>query len=100
MAKPGDLVTVDFPGTQGIKRRPAVVISSSAYHDARPDVILGSATTPMDYVLQDWRAAGLHSASAFRCFLATMPAASITTIGRLSDRDWQGVQALLRLAIA
>ncbi len=107
MAKPGDVVTVDFPGAQGIKRRPAVVVSTNAYHDARPDVILGlvtsnlgSATSSMDYVLQDWRAAGLHSASAFRCFLATMPATSIVTIGHLSDRDWQGVQARLKLAIA
>jgi len=30
--KPGDIVTVDFPGVTGIKRRPAVVLSSAAYH--------------------------------------------------------------------
>lgn len=107
MIKPGDVVTVDFPGAQGIKRRPAVVVSSKSYHDVRPDVILslvtsnlGSATTAMDYVLQDWQAAGLRTASAFRCFLATMPATSIIAIGHLSDRDWQGVQARLKLAIA
>lgn len=29
---PGDVVTVDFPGVQEIKRRPAVVSSSSTYH--------------------------------------------------------------------
>ena len=27
--RPGDMVTIDFPGVQGIKRRPAVVVSSS-----------------------------------------------------------------------
>lgn len=28
MVKPGDVVTVDFPGATGIKRRPAVVMST------------------------------------------------------------------------
>ena len=54
-------MTVDFPGTQGIKRRPAVVVSSSIYHLHRPDVIVGIVTSqverakaPTDYVLEDW----------------------------------------------
>jgi mRNA interferase MazF len=42
---PGDVVTVDFPGVAGIKRRPAVVLSSSTYHATRPDVIVGLITT-------------------------------------------------------
>jgi mRNA interferase MazF len=29
---PGDVVVVDFPGVMGIKRRPAVVVSSDTYH--------------------------------------------------------------------
>jgi mRNA interferase MazF len=28
----GDIVVIDFPGVQGIKRRPAIVISTSLYH--------------------------------------------------------------------
>lgn len=35
--------------------------------------------------------AGLHRASAFRAFLATLPAATATRIGRCPARDWQGV---------
>ena len=72
---PGDLVTADFPGVIGIKRRPAVVISTADYHTHRPDVILGiittqiaSATTPTDYVLRDWSIAGLNRPSAFPSF--------------------------------
>lgn len=42
----GDIVTVDFPGITGIKRRPAVVLSSEVYHSLRPDVIVGLITTP------------------------------------------------------
>lgn len=65
MPKPGDVVTVDFPGAQGIKRHPVVIVSSDAYHSTRPDVILAVLTTniaasiaPTDYVLQEWRASG------------------------------------------
>jgi mRNA-degrading endonuclease toxin of MazEF toxin-antitoxin module len=34
LLKPGDVVVVDFPGVTGIKRRPAVVVSSDVYHVA------------------------------------------------------------------
>lgn len=95
MVKPGAVVTVDFPGAQGVKRRPALVVSTDTYHAARPDVVLAvitsqtrAATAPTDYVLQDWAAAGLRSPSAFRSYFATLPAASIfAVIGQLSDRD-------------
>jgi|SRR5947209_10775007 len=108
MLKPGAVVTVDFPGVTGVKRRPAVVVSSATYHATRPDVILAvvtsqvtAANAPSDYVLQDWAAAGLRQPSAFRSFLVTLPAASvIAVIGQLSDRDWQEVQARLRVALA
>ena len=108
MIKAGALVTVDFPGATGVKRRPALVISTAAYHAARPDVILAvitsqtsSATAPSDYVLQDWAAAGLHRPSAFRAFLATLPAAAVASaVGRLSARDWQEVQSRIRVALA
>jgi mRNA interferase MazF len=42
--EPGDIVTVDFPGVTGIKRRPAVVLSSAAYHVTRPDTIVADST--------------------------------------------------------
>jgi len=43
---------------------------------------------------------GLHNPSAFRVFLATLPAISIVKIGYLSDRDWQEIQARLRTGLA
>lgn len=107
MIKPGDVVAVDFPGVLGIKRRPAVVLSTDVYHNNRPDVVLGLLTTqtagaigPTDYVLQDWPAAGLHNPSAFRVFLATLPATNIVKIGHLSDRDWNEIQIRLRIGWA
>ena len=105
--QPGDVVTVEFPGVRGIKRRPAVIISTNTYHQYRPDVILAlitsqvtNATAPTDYVLQDWAQAGLRRPSAVRMFLATLPTTVVTVVGHLSNRDWQEVQQRLRLALA
>jgi mRNA interferase MazF len=106
--RPGDVVVADFPGVQGVKRRPALVVSSAEYHAARPDVILGlltgqiaAANAPTDHRLRDWIAAGLRAPAAFRSFFITLPAEDIIAIiGRLSDEDWQEVQARLRLALA
>jgi mRNA interferase MazF len=60
MLQPGDVVVVDFVGATGVKRRPAIVLSSDLYHTHHPEVVLGvvttqvgAATTPTDYVLQD-----------------------------------------------
>lgn len=107
MFDPGDVVAIDFPGVSGIKRRPAVVISTPAYHAARPDIVaclITSQTVPLgptDYVLQDWAQAGLRVPSVFRCFFATLPPATHPVlVGHLSDRDWQGVCACVRIALA
>lgn len=107
MVKSGNIVTVDFPGALGIKRRPAVVVSTSTFHSTLPDIILAlltsqtsGATGPTDYLLQDWSEAGLRRPSAFRTFLVTLPAVSINVIGHLSARDWREVQIRLRKALA
>lgn len=104
--RPGDVVIVDFVGATGVKRRPAVVISSDAYHRQRPDVILGvitsntsSATTEFDYVLGDWRAAGLHSPSAFRAYFSMSTSKAVKVVGKLSVRDWEKVQERIKKAI-
>src|SRR5207244_622805 len=77
MLKPGDVVWCDFVGAQGVKRRPAVVISSDLYHSNRIDAVVGELTTqlakasqPTSYQLQDWSAAGLQQASVFRCYFS------------------------------
>src|SRR5215470_13619729 len=107
MADPGDVVTVDFVGATGTKRRPAVVVSSTLYHQHRPDLILGvltsqvsRATTPLDYVLADWASAGLRQPSAFRAYFGMATPAAVRVIGHLSARDWEGIQACLIQAFA
>jgi mRNA interferase MazF len=107
MPSPGDVVTVDFPGATGTKRRPAVVVSNDRYHSERPDLILAilttnlaSATASTDYVLKDWSAAGLHAASAFRSYFGMAVPGDVHVIGHLSDRDWQAVKDCVHRAFA
>lgn len=104
--KAGAVVTVDFPGVTGIKRRPAIVVSTQTYQSTRPDIIVGLLTSqtsgetqPSDYLLLDWKEAGLRKLSLFRTFLATLPASSVTVVGQLSARDWQAIQRCLRTAL-
>lgn len=104
---PGAIVTVDFPGVTGTKRRPAVVLSSPTYHAIRPDVIIGLITSQItglgvtDYALQDWQTAGLKVASVFRSFIVTLPpSANLVCIGQLSEWDWQGVRNCVKVALA
>src|SRR5580765_2902255 len=88
--EPGDVVVADFPGVQGFKRRPAVVLSSEQYHKTRSDTIKGlitsqmtAAIAPSDCSLEDWKIAGLKKPSAFRSF--TVPQGYvIKNVGRLS----------------
>ena len=107
MPEPGDVVTIEFVGATGVKRRPAVVVSSALYHTHRPDVILAvvtsqtaSATAPTDYTLQDWRIAGLRQPSAFRAYFNMAVGTSVRVIGHLSERDWQQVCLCLSQALA
>ncbi len=107
MPAPGDVVVCHFLGAQGWKWRPGVVASTDLYHAKGQDVIVGELTTqlaqaqtPTDYVLQDWAAAGLHQASAFRVYFTMGVEPGLRVIGRLSDHDWLEVQARLRLALA
>jgi mRNA interferase MazF len=108
LASTGDIVVVDFPGAQGVKRRPAIVISSAAYHQSRPDMIIGvitsqmkDATGPTDHILVDWRAAGLHRPSAFRAYLVTLSKNAVSAgIGRPTPSDWQEIVTCVQAAIA
>ena len=102
------MVVVDFPGVKGIKRRPAVVVSSDAYHSARPDVILGLITSQVagsigstDHMLAGWSAAGLRLPSLFRSFRVTVPQTAVYDVaGHLSDRDWLAIRAKPGTALA
>lgn len=108
MPDAGDVIVTDFPGATGIKRRPAVVLSSDVYHRQRPDVIIGiitsqiaAATAITDCRIQDWQIANRRVPSAFRAFVVTLPQSAVSAkIGRLTDRDWKAVSACIEAAMA
>ena len=101
----GDLLLVPFPFTDqsAVKRRPAVVVSSTAYHQTRPDLLIMAVTSQQPSTLsvgevqvQDWRAAGLLKPSVLKPVLTTVdPALVLKKLGRLTATD----QAALRQAL-
>ena len=107
MPEPGDIVIVRFPGAVVTKSRPAVVVSSREYHDARPDCVLAlvtsnvsAANTAFDHVLADWESAGLEQPSAVRTYFGMAVARNLDVIGKLSDRDFAALKRCLAPAMA
>jgi mRNA interferase MazF len=106
----GDVVLVPFPYTDlsATKTRPAVVVSSDLYHQARSECLLAyissqvtQADPQLDYVLADWRAAGLLKPSFMRPKIAAIdPALVVHRVGTLSTRDQSAVDNGLRRALA
>ena len=105
----GDVVLILFPFTnqQGRKPRPAVVVSTEAYHAHKPDVILAAVTSqirsPLGFgetLLHDWQAAGLLKPSLLKPVLFTAEQTMLTkTLGTLSVGDQQALQQMLKQII-
>ncbi len=101
----GTIVLVPFPFTDqsASKQRPAVIVSSRAYHRARRDIILMPITSQLrganlfgDVPVQDWQAARLLMPSAVKPIFATLDQSLILKpLGQLATQD----QAALRAAI-
>lgn len=92
-----DVVLVPFPFTdqRTTKKRPAVVVSTGAYHRHRPDIILMAITSQVrptttvgEAVLQHWKSAGLIKPSVLKPLLATVEHRLILRkMGALHDDD-------------
>jgi mRNA interferase MazF len=93
----GDVVLVPFPFTDqtASKKRPAVVVSSDAYHRDRPDVILMAVTSQVrpavglgEVAVQHWKEAGLLKPSVLKPLLATVERRLvIRKLGKLEAPD-------------
>ena len=77
----GDIVLVPFPFTDqsGAKKRPAVVVSSAAYHQARRDVLIMAVTSqsrPVGAIgevqVKDWKGAGLIKPFVIKAVITTI----------------------------
>lgn len=105
----GDVLLVPFPFSDlsATKVRPAIVVSSDAYHKTEPDVLLAAvtsniaaATSRVDCVLKDWETAGLKFPSAFKPVLFTLdPERILHRVGKLSRADMANVNKRLRVAL-
>jgi mRNA interferase MazF len=93
----GDLVLVPFPFTDQStsKRRPAVVVSSDAYHRERPDLIILAVTSQArpvagvgEAAIAKWKEAGLLRPSVLKPVVATIERGLVLRkLGRLADED-------------
>jgi mRNA interferase MazF len=101
----GDLVLVPFPFTDQstTKRRPAVVVSSAAYHRERPDLVILAVTTQArpaagvgEAAIAKWKEAGLLKPSVLKPVLATIERGLVLRkLGRLEDGDRAALRRVL-----
>lgn len=106
----GDVILVPFPFTDQStsKRRPAVVVSSDAYHRERPDLVILAVTSQArpatgfgEAVVVRWRDAGLLRPSVLKPVLATIaPGLVLRKLGRLADEDRAALRNPLREILA
>jgi mRNA interferase MazF len=106
--KRGEVILVPFPFTDlsATKVRPAVILSSAAYHAYEPDLLVGAITSqigganqPTDYMLKDWKGAGLKFPSAFKAVIFTLdPKRVIHKVGSLNKTELAQLDKRLKLA--
>ena len=107
---PGDIILVPFPFTnqQTSKKRPAVVISSPAYNNERPDIIIMAVTSQIkpapvigEVAIQLWQEAGLLKPSVIKPVITTIEKKlAIQQMGRLKQNDLSALQESLASILA
>lgn len=107
--KRGDLVLVAFvfADEKGVKKRPALVISSESYHDHRQEIVVAAVTSnidrilPGDYVIRDWAAAGLPLPSVVSGIVRTIKREMVLRrIGALPSPERRAVDRHLRASLS
>ena len=105
----GDVVLVGFvfSDESGEKLRPAMIISSSAYHRARQEVMVAAITSNVkrrlfgDHRLVDWKRAGLLFPSLVTGIIRTIKRTMIARkIGSLTRLDLESVDGELRRSLS
>jgi len=104
----GDVVLVSFvfADESGRKLRPAVVISSPAFHLARREIIVAAITSNVrrrlfgDHLIVDWKRAGLLFPSVATGIVRTIAGTMIDRrLGSMTKRDMQGIDGELRRSL-
>ena len=101
----GDVVLVNFvfSGETGVKRRPAVIVSSDAYHQGRQEAIIAAITSRTDRVLvgdhliSNWKEAGLLFPSVATGIIRTTRQSMISRkLGVMPKGDMRAIDDKLR----
>jgi len=106
--KRGDVVLVRFIFTDesGIKRRPALIISSDAYNQHRQETIISAITSRLDrtligdYLMKKWQEAGLLSPSVATGIIRTIKQSMIDhKLGTMPRDELEEIDTQLRIAL-
>jgi mRNA interferase MazF len=103
--RPGEvvLIRIEFHQTPGGKLRPAVVLLDSGDDDfvAAP-ITSRLRTSDFDVAIQQWREAGLNTASTVRVHKLTVLAKGdvVRRLGERAEPDQTALRAVLRRALA
>ena len=103
--KRGDMILVGFlfSDESGLKHRPAVVLSSQAYHRNRREVVVAAVTSNVDrvsfgdHLLAGWKEAGLLFPSLVTGILRTIKSEMIhRKLGSIPHREMKSVDLNLQ----
>ena len=105
----GDIVLVPFPFTDqtAVKQRPAVVVSSGAYNQAKPDLVLMAVTSQLratatlgEVWIGQWQEAGLLKPSAVKPVFTTIEQRLvIRQLGTLQAGDQKALREAIQEVI-
>ncbi len=103
---PGDVILLSYPFGEGagVRKRPALVVSSSAFNQETGELVVAQITSRVsaparagDYAIAEWREAKLPRPALVRARLATLARALVLRrLGSLSEADYQGALAALK----
>ena len=99
----GDLVPFPFTDQSGLKKRPAVVVSSDEYQTRRVDLLIMAVTSQArprsgfgESPISEWRKAGLLAPSLIKPVIATIDRRLVVKrLGRLQPTDLRALRASL-----
>ena len=100
------ILRMRWPDGSGSKPRPAVVLSTDAYHQDRVDMVIVGLTSNLvdhrhgDYTLADWHEAGLLGPTKSKAVIATVMRTAVRKeLGLLSPKDLEQVESSIRLVL-
>ena len=104
----GDVVLISFifSDETGVKRRPALIISSNVFHSGRDEAIIAAITSRTDRALvgdhriNDWRGAGLLFPSVATSVIRTVKQSMIARrLGSMPSPDMEIINNKMRLVL-